>query len=56
MIFRLALHGKQILGWDDEWGVEWTQNMLKYGGAVAYQKLNLHHTKMPQKIVLWKGF
>ena len=55
-IFRLASHGKQIIGWDDEWGVEWTQSTLKYGGAAAYQKLNRHHTKMPQKIVLWKVF
>ena len=54
--FRLASHGKRIIGWDDEWGVEWTQNTLKYGGAAAYQKLNRRHTKMPQKIVLWKGF
>jgi len=49
---RLASHGKRIIGWDDEWGVEWTQNSLKYGGAAAYQKLNRRHTKMPQKIVL----
>ena len=51
-IFRLASHGKRIIGWDDEWGVDWTQNTLKYGGAAAYQKLNRRHTKMPQKIVL----
>ena len=51
-IFKLASHGKQIIGWDNEWGVEWTQNTLKYGGAAAYQKLNRRHTKMPQKIVL----
>ena len=50
--YRLASHGKRIIGWDDEWGVEWTQNTLKYGGAAAYQKLNRRHTKMPQKIVL----
>ena len=51
-IFRLASHGQQIIGWDNEWGVEWTPNMLKYGGAAAYQKLKQRHTKISQKIVL----
>ena len=54
-IFRLALRGKQIIGWDDEWGVEWNQNILEYGGAAAYQKLNRRHTKMPQKLCFGRG-
>ena len=50
--FRLASHGKRIIGWDDEWGVEWSTNSLKYGGATAYQRLNRRNTKSPQKTVL----
>ena len=50
--FSLAAEGKRVIGWDDEWGVEWTQNTLKYGGAAVYQRLNRRHTKSPQKIVL----
>ena len=50
--FRLALDGKKVIGWDDEWGVEWSTNSLKYGGATAYQRLNRRHTKSPQKTVL----
>ena len=50
--FRLASTGKKVIGWDDEWGVEWSGNTLKYGGAAAYQQLNRRHTKSPQKIVL----
>ena len=41
-----------MFGWDDEWGVEWSQNSLKYGGAAMYQRLNRRHTKSPQKVVL----
>ena len=54
--FRLASHGKRIIGWDDEWGVEWTQNTLKYGGAAAYQKLNQRHTKNASKNCALEGF
>ena len=50
--FRLALDGKKVIGWDDEWGVEWSTNTLKYGGATAYQRLNRRNTKSPQKTVL----
>jgi len=49
---RLAREGKRVFGWDDEWGVEWKHNTLKYGGAAMYQRLNRHHTKSPQKVVL----
>ena len=48
----MALDGKKVIGWDDEWGVEWSTNSLKYGGATAYQRLNRRHTKSPQKTVL----
>jgi hypothetical protein len=50
--FRLVEDDKNIIGWDDEWGVEWSKNSLKYGGAAMFQKLNNRHTKSPQKIVL----
>ena len=50
--FRLAAQGKRVIGWDDEWGVNWNTNTLNYGGAAAYQKLNRRHTKSPNKIVL----
>ena len=50
--YRLAAQGKKIIGWDDEWGVNWSSNTLNYGGAAAYQKLNRRHTKARNKIVL----
>lgn len=52
IFFRLAREGKRVFGWDDEWGVEWKHNTLKYGGAAMYQRLNRRHTKSPQKVVL----
>lgn len=48
----LEQEGRNVIGWDDEWGIEWSTNSLKYGGAAAFQRLNNRHTKAPQKVVL----
>ena len=35
-----------MIGWDDEWPVDWDTDRLKIGGAEMYGKLNSIHAKV----------
>jgi len=48
----LAAEGKFVIGWDQEWNINWGANRPQYSGADMYRKLNLDRTKSPRKIVL----
>ena len=43
---RLEELGKSVIGWDDEWPVNWNTNRLRIGGSQMFGRLNNRHTKV----------